>query len=135
METRKAHATGYAYDLKYASDMLAHIEECAQIDIREYATKDTASDVLLENVTAPGWEFVAIGFATADPEGYTEPSFPCLAHNRDTGAWVWARNLVWFEKERGFCWSNGHYTTEKDAREQYDRRIKYGGTVYHTEEY
>lgn len=110
-----AHVTGYAQDLMYALGTLRHIEEQAQAG-------------LLGNVTLDTVQFVAVGF---DGNAY----FPVLARNTVTGDWIWARALIWCEaredKPAGFVWSNGHYTDEKDARENFEEQIRAGGLVWY----
>lgn len=112
-----AHVTDHARDLMYALDTLRHVDEQAQ------------GGALLGNVTLPNAQFVAIGFNAEDG------SIPVLAHNTVTGDWIWARALIWCEaredRPAGFVWSNGHYTDEEDARENFEKLIRTGGLIWY----
>lgn len=125
----KATTTGYAYDLKRASQTLAHIEEVANVNTLDYSHCEPTTEKLLANITSPNWVFVAIGFrAQAGNVG-----FPVLAHNIVTDAWAWSRNLVWYEEKQGFVWDGGNYTSEEKARARF--RDECDGLLYFTEKY
>ena len=120
-----AETTGYAYDLKRAGQILAHIEELTGINMLDYSHAQPTTEKTLANVTSPNWVFVAIGFrAHAGNVG-----FPVLAHNIETDAWVWSRNLVWYEKEHGFVWDGGNYTSKEKARAKFQNECD-GGLLY-----
>ena len=107
--------TGYAYDLVRTCDDIARIQTLAGVDIRAYAKEDVASSTPLVNVSVPQWELVLIGF-----NGKTA-GLPVLARNRNTGEFVVARNLVWYEEKGGFVWDSGSYFEAlKDARKVFD---------------
>lgn len=127
----KAQATGYAYDLMRAGDVLTHIERITRMDIRAYTEKDVTTTDLLVNVSAPEWVFVAIGFRAR----VGNVGFPVLAQNKNTGDWVWSRNLIWDEKNNGLVWSGGNYCYEDEAEARQCFKDECDGVIYHTEAY
>ena len=125
----KSNVTGYGYDIFLAGKMIERIANATCNDVGQYPDCCT-SMVRLYNVTAPNWEFVAIGFSAEPCNVY----FPCLMHNTETDDWAYSRSLVWFEGKQGFCWSGGHYNNTKDeAVEEFQSLIN--GLVYYTEDY
>lgn len=109
--------TGYAYDIRHISTMMGHIEEVTGCTVDEYHASIEIEPLV--NVTAPKWEFVAIGLK-AEP---TNVHLPCLARNTESDEWMWSRDLIWFEDAKGFCWNGGNYRDEQSAREQFEKHI------------
>ena len=86
------HITGYAYDIAQTGKTIEHIAKVTGCDVNKYPDA-CRTDARLFNVTAPNWEFVAIGI-NAEP---CNVSCPCLMHNVQTDDWAWSRSVVWFE--------------------------------------
>jgi len=116
--------TGFGYDVSNVVKIMNIIERLTGCSINEYG-EDKESPRLV-NVTVPNWEFVAIG-------AHIEPMnvhIPCLMRNIETGEWGWANDLIYFADKDGFCWSNGHYTTEENARREFGRS-SIGGLIWY----
>lgn len=129
-DTLVGRVTGYAYDLMRVRETLAHIEDVTVTDISQYheSLSATKTQIPVVNVSAPNWQFIAIGFNAK------EVRFPVLARNKVTGEWLFSRAILWDEKEAGFVWSGGCYTDEKHARQQFEKDTD-GKVVFYTEAY
>lgn len=120
--------TGYGYDVAKIGTMLKHIEEVTGCKIEDYGQDHEMSRLV--NVTNKNWEFVAIGIS-AEP---CDVHIPCLMHNIERDEWAWSRDILWYEEKKGFCWSHGHYRSEKDARQEFADNIQ-GLVWYNSEEF
>lgn len=121
--------TGFAYDVFKAGLTIERISKATSNNVAQYPDCCNSA-VKLYNVTAPSWEFVAIGF-NGEPMSV---QFPCVMYNVETDKWAYSRNLVWFEEKQGFCWSGGNYVNDKKtAVEEFQKLTQ--GLIYYTEEY
>ena len=121
--------TGYAYDIFKAGQMIKHISDATSNNVDQYPDCCT-SFVRINNVTAPNWEFIAIGFSCEPMNVH----FPCLMHNTETDDWAYSTSLIWFESKQGFCWNGGRYVKDKQtAVDEFQKLI--AGLVYYTEDY
>lgn len=101
--------TGYGYDITtVVLSILVHIGTLTNTNPLDYY-KGTEPQNRLFNVTAPNWEFIAVGLV-AEPGNV---NIPCLMRNIETGKWAWSRNIVWFEDAKGFSWAGGNYCDDE----------------------
>ena len=122
--------TGYGYDLvAIVGFIISHIAKITNTDVMEYYHATTTPDVPIFNVTAPNWEFVAVG-AHVEP---TNVHMPCLMHNIKSGGWAWSRDIIWYADKDGFCWSGGNYCDEQTARAEFGEYAD--GVVWHNADY
>ena len=123
--------TGYGYDIvAVVMGIIYHIAQITNTDVLNTDTSATTPSGPIYNVTAPNWEFIAIG-VLLEP---TNVHVPCLMRNIATGEWAWSRDLIWYEDKHGFVWSGGNYChTEEEARARFNEYSE--GVIWHTEDY
>lgn len=124
--------TGYGYDIaKVVMSILVHIGTLTNTNPLDYYT-GTEPQNRLVNVTAPNWEFIAVGLL-AEPGNV---NVPCLMRNIVTGEWAWSRNIIWINDSNGFAWAGGHYCDDDEAtaRSEFNQACQ-GNILWCVEDY